>query len=341
VVDYRRGVAVSRSGQLVLAVFGAAVALTAGSLAGPATQEAAGSHMKAAPPRPLSRFTADRGLTHGSGIVAVSCSGSSSCFAVDRRGRILRYDGSNWSEPHALTIPAAGPGRVSLSCSTPSACVVAPTGFGEVALWDGKTWSEPAALSGAVGIEAVGCGHKGYCALIDAEGNSFALEAGAWRRTAGDWGSVEAISCVSETFCVSGGTNGISTWDGASWTLPSPHRTTSAVVGVSCPSSVFCVAIEGGGVLEMHGSRWSLPVRVEPPSRSPTSLGTALTAVSCPTRSFCAAVDSAGDLLQWRGGAWSRRRLERKHALTAVSCPDSSFCVAGDATGALFAVRPG
>ena len=339
----------SKRGLLALVVFGAAAVVAAGLLVGPASQAAAGSSATAAVPgrakvgpvRPLSRFTADRGLTRGVGIAAVSCPASSSCFAIDRRGRVFRYRGSSWSGDRALATPASGPGRVSLSCSAPSVCVAAPSGSGEAALWDGEAWSEPATLGGAVGIEAVGCGRGGYCALIDAEGNSFALADGVWRRTAGDWGSVEAISCVSGTFCVSGGTNGISTWDGAGWTLPSLHRTTSPVGGVSCPSSVFCMAIAGGQALEMRGSRWSAPVRVEPLDRSATSLGTTLTSVSCPTTSLCVAVDDAGEILQWRGGVWSRRDVDKKRALTSISCPTASLCVAGDASGALFTARPG
>ncbi len=338
----------TKRGLLVLLVFAAAAGAAARLPVGLASQAAAGStatkavasRAKVGPARPLSRLTADRGLTHGVGIAALSCPASNSCFAIDRRGRIFRYRGSSWSGPRALAAPASGPGRVSLSCSTGSACVAAPTGSGEVSLWDGEAWSEPASLSGAVGIEAVGCGRKGYCALIDAEGNSFALAEGSWRRTAGDWGSVEAISCVTGTDCVSGGTNGISAWNGAGWTLPSPHGTTAPIAGVSCPTPVFCMAVAGSQILELHGSRWSAPVRVEPLSRSATRLGTTLTAVSCPTASFCVAVDDAGNVLQWRDGVWSRRNVDPDHALTAISCAGASFCVLGDATGALLTARP-
>ena len=290
---------------------------------------------------PLLRFAPEQQLASGVPLAGVSCASAASCVVFDDRGRAYHYDGSHWAGPRSVAGAASGPGSVSVSCSSPAMCIAVPTGSDEVASWNGKTWSAPTALYGAIGLEAVGCARSGYCAAVDAEGNSFSLSGQSWQRTAGDWGSVRAISCVSATFCVSAAPTGISIWDGTHWTVPATFPGAFSFTGVSCPSMRFCTAVDNtGNALQWNGSRWSAAVRIEPGRQSATTLGPGLTAVSCPTASFCVAVDTSGAVLQWRDGIWSRTYKDGKPPLTAVSCPDDSFCVATARSGAVLVGRP-
>jgi hypothetical protein len=175
---------------------------------------------------------------------------------------------------------------------------------------------------------------------VDGEGNSFELNGGAWERTAGDWGSVRSIACVTAVFCMSAGPSGISNWNGARWTLPATLGATSPFTGVSCPSAESCTAVDDRGqAVRWDGSSWSAPVRIEPGRPSATVLGPEPTAISCPTASLCVTVDDAGGVIEWHAGTWSRVSEDRARSYTAVSCPTPSFCALTDAAGAVLFAR--
>jgi hypothetical protein len=189
-------------------------------------------------------------------------------------------------------------------------------------------------LPGLVGIEAVGCSRSGYCAVVDAEGNAYGFSGGAWQRTAGDWGSVAAISCVAGDFCVSAGPSGLSVWNGARWSQPDTLGVVTPFTGVSCSSRDACTALDAGGqAVRWNGSAWSKPLRIEPGAPSHAALGPSPSGISCATATFCVAVDGAGAAIEWEAGHWSRRVVDAPHALTAVSCPSAAFCAATDGAG--------
>jgi hypothetical protein len=279
-------------------------------------------------------FGAALSLDGARDLAAVSCLRADSCVALDSRGRAYHFNGSHWGAPRRLVTGAVGPGAIAVACAGRSLCVAEPTGASDVVVGTGASWSAPTQLEGAVGLESLGCSRSGYCAAVDAEGNSWAFSRGSWQRTSGDWGAVASIACVSPSFCVSAGPTGLSSWDGSRWSSPAPLGASSAFSGVSCASASFCVAVdEGGQALRWNGSHWSTPLRIEPSARSATSLGPYPTAISCPTATLCVAVDDVGSVLELRSGAWSRTSTGSSHVFSSVSCPEASFCAAADRRG--------
>jgi hypothetical protein len=289
---------------------------------------------------PAIRFAAARTLAAGA-LRAVACATAQSCVALDSHGRAYHFNGSRWGAARSLGAGASGPGAVSISCAGKAFCVAEPAGADEVVVGNGSTWSSPTPLEGAVGLEAVGCSRAGYCAAVDAEGNSWAYGGGSWERTSGDWGAVASIACVSASFCISAGPSGLSRWDGDRWSAPESFGAASAFTGVSCAGERFCVAVDAGGqALGWNGSRWLAAVRLEPAERSATALGPYPTAISCPAAGVCVAVDDLGATLELMSGRWSRSSTGSSHVFTSVACPDASFCIATDRRGQALTGRP-
>jgi len=294
------------------------------------TDQSAASPTKTGP----LRFTTPEPLAHGSGISSLSCPSTTFCIALGADGDVYHFDGTRWTGPIEITSQRTGPGTVSVSCASSTFCGADPTGGNEVVMWNGAVWSSSTTLTGAHGIEAVGCALTGYCAAVDGEGNAFAYDGQTWHSTSGDWGAVSSISCVSSSFCMSS-SGGLSQWNGTGWTTPDTFGAASSFAGVSCPTTSFCVAVDDlGEVLQWNGQVWSAPTRIEPEQSSGTMVGTILTSISCPTTSFCVAVDDAGGILQWSAGStWSRTDADDGHPLSAVSCATVFFCVAVDQEG--------
>ncbi len=279
------------------------------------------------------RFGAPEPLTGGTALVAVSCASPTACIAVDATGRAFAFNGSSWGAPQSPAGAATGPGTISVSCASPTLCLAAPTGGNQTVTWNGQSWSAPVTVEGAAGIEGIGCAPSGYCAAVDGEGNAFAYRGGGWGGTSGDWGAVTAISCVSQTFCVSS-SGGLSIWDGGSWTTPQTYGVPTSFTDVSCPTTSFCMAVdELGQALVWNGQAWSAPMAADP-------LGAPLTGVSCPTATFCVAVDKHGGILQWHAGTWSRTDADSSAAMAGVSCPTATFCMAVDHSGRVVVGRP-
>jgi hypothetical protein len=135
---------------------------------------------------------------------------------------------------------------------------------------------------------------------------------------------VAALSCTSPSFCVAvaPGSNGVSTWNGASWSAPravSPHT----LLGVSCVGTTFCAAVDGqGDAFEYDGTGWS---------RGSGDWG-GVSAVSCVSPSFC--MSSSGGLSQFNGSTWTQPNPEgATSSFTGVSCPTTGYCLAVDTLG--------
>lgn len=275
----------------------------------------------------------------GAHVEALSCLAGRFCLAVDEHGDTFAYRSSRWRRAGSLrAFRVAGAG--ALGCASPTLCVAGSERSGVVSDWTGLGWSTPVALSDAGPLSAVGCSPSGYCAAIDAVGNAYALLGGGWERTAGDWGSVTSIACVSSSFCFSASASGISHWDGGSWTQPSTLGLSAGFSAISCPTASFCAAIDSvGQLVRWNGRRWLAPTQIEPRSSSPTVLPPAPTSISCATTSFCVAVDSAGADIELRGSARRRQRIAGASPLRVISCLDGSLCFALDSEGVVFTGR--
>jgi hypothetical protein len=168
---------------------------------------------------------------------------------------------------------------------------------------------------------------------------------------------LEAVSCVSPTFCVAvGETLGgpvqtlIERWNGTAWSItPSPNEGGPAgnsddyLFGVSCVSASSCKAVgsyfdyytnaDGTLVESWNGSTWSI-------TRSPnTSHGDVLQAVSCVSASSCKAAgryrNGTADrtlIESWNGTSWSITPSPNggtgNSDLYGVSCVSASSCKA-------------
>lgn len=325
-------------------VCGIAVALSACGGASPAaapstsTTRPGPSETTTTKPASAMTFSAPHPVSTSGDLVAISCVLRSACLALDAKGDAYAYDGSRWAGPVAPGT-AAGSGATSVSCVDATACWADPTGGDQLVEWDGTAWSAPSTLTAAHSLEAVGCAPDGYCAAVDALGDSFDLVDGSWQPTDGDWGAVSSISCVDPTFCVSA-SGGLSEWSGTGWSVPEPMGATTPFTGVSCASASFCMAVDAGGqALQWNGSGWSEPAPVA--AGTPTG-GTApdLTAVACASASFCVAGDSSGQLFAWADGAWAELAGQGAGPLTSISCPASSFCAAADGDAVRYGTAP-
>ncbi len=159
---------------------------------------------------------------------------------------------------------------------------------------------------------------------------------------------LNAVSCVSTTFCVAvgryykGGSDHmiLDKWNGTALvSMPVPHifgpDATVDLYGVSCKGTNFCMAVGYYTFeptypfsLEWNGSAWSQQT-VPPPSSTDDMQ---LSGVSCTSASFCMAVGYTGGaelIVRWNGSAWSIVD-DTTGNLNPVSvrCRSTTFCMA-------------
>ena len=242
----------------------------------------------------------------------------------------------------ALAIPgmASAFSATSVSCASPAFCVAAGSGDvgasgpGQAETFNGTSWSQPTAIGGSSQLIAVSCPSADFCAAVDGfavwtfNGGSWS-EAGTAGTGYGGFGPT-AVSCASASFCVAVGSAGkTETFDGQSWSAPSPVVDPYGFVALSCPSSSFCAAVDGmHRALGYTGSSWSTPVTIDQ---------TPISALSCSSASFCTALDTNGNVSMYSGGTWSVPSPVENGTtavqLISISCLSSSFCMAGDTVG--------
>ncbi len=257
-----------------------------------------------------------------------------------------------------------------------------------VSLYDGSSWSVVSLgaalnLGGLAQVNAVSCVSPTFCvAGGQYEDASGSYQAFVSRYNGSSWTDVElgaalnlgggaylnAVSCVSSTFCVAGGeytdaSGGyqafVSRYNGVSWTDGELGAAlnlggSAQVNAVSCVSTTFCVA--GGQYTNGSGMSQALVSRYNGSSWTDGELGAALNlggsakvnAVSCVSPTFCVAggqyTDGSGMsqalVSVFGGSSWSDQTLALTLNLlgsaqvNAVSCASPSYCVAGgDYTG--------
>ncbi len=268
-----------------------------------------------------------------SSLAGVSCTTSTSCFAVGASSfngstvstLVERWNGTAWSlvaSPNP--VGASWSSLAGVSCTTTTSCfavgysVNGSTISTLVERWNGTAWSIVASP------HPVGASQS----------------------------SLAGVSCTTTTSCfavgtsTNGSTNGtlVERWNGTSWSVtPSPNQGTSSsnnfLSGVSCTSSTSCVAVghyDNATLVERwNGTSWSVT-----PSPNPGSYSNGLTGVSCTSSTSCVAVGSyqnaSGAYLTlvetWNGTSWSVTPSPNPNysnsLLTGVSCTSSTSCVA-------------
>jgi alpha-tubulin suppressor-like RCC1 family protein len=211
------------------------------------------------------------------------------------------------------------------------------------ATWN--TWKGP----GPNPSWAVNCPTTTMCLLADGTdevngGNLYYATSlgGAWTLALSPAYGVDAISCASETFCVSGQDNlGYFYYStsppSTSWTRE--EQGSAKMNSVSCLSTTFCAIVDSAGDIHVATTK----KQVQSSSWTVTNVdGTkALNAVACTSTTSCVAVDGAGNVLNLTINAEGNATVEKQNvdgtnSLTAITCTTVATCVAVDDAGGVF-----
>jgi len=154
----------------------------------------------------------------------------------------------------------------SVACASPSACFAVGVYSRFAEKWNGRTWSAISLPGAGKGLNDISCGSSRSCVAVGSIGNTPLVErwnGRKWRRGASLKPAADAtdrlvsISCVSQTFCLADGQQGMSsatgyvttffseTWDGRDWAKVAMPSASGGVGTVHCVSPVDCWA-EGG-----------------------------------------------------------------------------------------------
>jgi DNA-binding beta-propeller fold protein YncE len=208
------------------------------------------------------------------------------------------------------------------------------------------SWSLWSGVSGESPSEAVACVSTSLCLLASGkdEGNGgnlyyATLLGGSWSLAYGPGPGVDAISCVSTSFCADGQDGGGDfRWStspaSTSWNLQS--QGSAAMKAVSCLSTSFCAIADSKG--SVHVATTTSQIKSSAWTETNVDGSTALNGIGCMSKSLCVAVDGSGNALVLKvesSGAVSTTKhdIDGTTSLTAVACPSGTSCVAVDTTG--------
>jgi hypothetical protein len=141
----------------------------------------------------------------------------------------------------------------------------------------------------------------------------------------GHGSALNAVSCASASYCVTGGLDLIVQDHGVRSDLTTQLSTdTNEITAISCaPGTTTCAVLDdSGGAYLLQGETLGTRTQVSSPN--------AFDDVSCPTSAFCMAVDDLGEIYTFDGSSWSptvgigdmTARSGRD-----VSCTSATFCV--------------
>jgi streptogramin lyase/type II secretory pathway pseudopilin PulG len=295
---------------------------------------------------PPSSWSAPEAMAPGHDLVAVSCSPSTLCMAVDSEATAyLSTDASSTSPAWA---PSGEPhsSHLAVACPSDSLCISTTTGgYTDIAAVSGTGASWSSSGEDSTDFAGVACGSASFCVYID--GSAEYVDYASSPASARSWGprlSIgfrgNAIACAPGTSAGSGlclvvgeqGRIASSTTPASSWSSGSIPGEASSLTSVSCTSDSSCVAVDN------DGNAFYSTDPTSPSSWAQTDIdGTHdIKAVSCETTSDrCAAVDASGNaLVSLDGGAtWGAPQdIDPGQALTGASCAPG-FCLAVDASG--------
>jgi hypothetical protein len=263
--------------------------------------------------------------TEGGPYLALACSDSTFCAAVDDGGNVWYDNFGTWTTSARQLIDNAA---LSLSCVSQSFCMAVDTN-GDYLTFDGSTWTAPApTIPYEIHLDSVSCVSADFCIATDYAGQTLAYNGSGWSAS-GSFGngSSAQVSCTSATFCLAVGGTEAMTFDGTQWSAPMPVSAVGLLT-VSCSSPKFCAAFDNGGnAYTFNGAIWN-----DEPSIVSPSGNNLVPSVSCPSDGFCVAVDAAGDGITYEGGGWNvHSGVDTVHGyltgLDAISCSSPTFCV--------------
>ena len=261
-----------------------------------------------------------------------------------------------YDETHTQAIDA-GHSLNAVSCVPATMTCVAANSQGNafyatnVSATSAATWSSWSGPAGESPSYAVECPTSTLCLLaagtINGGGKVYraTLLGGAFLLSFSPGFGVNALSCPSDSFCVSAQGNGYMRYS----TDPS-HATWGNIVSVgggelqdvSCLSSSFCVEVDDhgnvhvatthAGIIEETGVGWTA---------TNVNGATGLLGVACISTTSCIAVDGGGDVLNLTidagGGATATRQaIDGANGLVTVACTGTT-CAVADTNGGIFA----
>ena len=200
---------------------------------------------------------------------------------------------------------------------------------GYATVYNGSSWSTPTDADASRSIDALSCVSSSFCVAVDTSGYAAKYNGSTWTATDIDsTRSIDTVSCASSSFCVAAGASGyVTVYNGSTWSTPTDADSTRTIQAVSCPTSSLCVAVDTSGYATTYNG-------------SSWSTATdidgshALEALSCVSSSFCEASDNAGSVLTYNGSSWSNAQdVDATRTVSSVSCTSSTFCAAVDSSG--------
>ena len=280
-------------------------------------------------------------VTAANGDGSVVASSAASTTVLSKAGAYTQTVDSGYSLNAVSCIPSTT--DCVLSDSAGMALYATNVSTSASATW--KTWSGP---SGESPSQAVDCPSTSLCLLADgketAGGKLYYATSlgGAFGEAYSPSYGVDAISCVSSSFCVDGqdgygyfrySTSPAST----SWTLE--DQAEASMKGVFCLSTSFCAIADSSG--KVHVANSTSQIESSTWKETDVDGSSALNGIACTSTTSCVAVDGAGNALKLTiessGTATAvKHNIDGTTSLTAVTCSGSSACVAVDASGNIF-----
>ena len=304
-----------------------------------------GTSLAAAAPQ-VTGVSPGTGPTVGGNYVLLHGSGFTGATAVRFGGATSRTIEVGTDAEMVAKAPPHGAGRVHVSVVTPSgtSAFVAVDVYQYVAdprplVRSGTARTTPPVTFDRTGKVVLSCTAATFCVAGGSRGVS-TFRGSTWGAVTslGDR-RVRSVSCTSPTFCMAG-TYGGALWryDGTTWTRTASPYTTS-VEALSCSSPTLCVTAASTDVAGRLVAVWD--------GQSWTTRSSAATGVSCPTPTACVVTDE-NYFQVYSGGQWGPERLLYRSALYesyagggALSCTSLTFCVDGDGGSGGDFGRPG
>jgi hypothetical protein len=155
-----------------------------------------------------------------------------------------------------------------------------------------------------------------------------------------DGQTLEAVSCVSSTFCaVVDAAGGAATYDGSGWTFDATADPGYQLDSVSCVAAMWCMAAGANGsygnLVDWDGTSWVvLGFSDPPPGGEEGAFG--MTSVSCDpvyADGWCAAGDFYGNVFYGAESGWSPAMSIDSEGIYSLTCWAANQCRAVDPYG--------
>jgi len=239
---------------------------------------------------PLARI----GVESRAGFDLISCTGPGLCVTggvSDGPNNLFVLQRDKWQDYAVEGLVEVD----AVSCASARFCMALNGRSRLATTWNGTKWASPAVdVPGESDLSSVSCPTASFCLATNGSGGGYAIFSGrSWQYTPAPLGEVNAVSCATPDYCVTGGLSGASSmWNGTSWSHIAAPRVNFA--SVSCPELGVCLAAtEGGDVETLTSAGWTTMANLDPDN--------GLVAIDCPTTRTCLAISGTDQSFVYRG----------------------------------------